>query len=75
MSFAQIHGLSESNWKHFNEFCLWNLASFRGCYIYLLTNLSMIDAVQTVKKIGPTGKISYPKNFLNGKFASRIFAG
>ena len=50
MRFTQFRGAFHCSLQNFNYFCLRNFPSFRGYYMYLLTQLSIFDAVKNPKR-------------------------
>ena len=63
MRFTQFRRGFHCSLQNFIYFCLRNFATFRGYYIYLLTQLSIFDAVQNPEQIRQTEKILIVENF------------
>ena len=70
MRFTQFRGGFHCSLQNFNYFYLRNFPSFRGYYMYLLTPLSIFDAVQNPKQIRQTEKIFECRKFFGNNNSS-----
>ena len=63
MRFTQFRWGFDCSLQKFNYFCLRNFQTSGGYYMYLLTQLSIFDAVQNLKQIRQTEKIFERRKF------------
>ena len=70
MRFAQFRGGFDCCSQKFNYFCLRNFPTLRDNYMYLLTQLSIFDAVQNPKQVRQTEKIFECRNFFGSNNSS-----